>query len=521
MRFLPLLGFLIIVLITAVRAQDTEPVFPVSGFAIEGATLVPHTVLREAADAFTGTERRFADIERARAAVQQEYTARGYGAVQVVVPEQEITGGTVLLRVVEARLAAVEISGNTFHDEANIRRSLPQLREGESPNTVALSRSLAQANRSPSKQTVVSLGSSTRPGEIEARVVVQDEKPWRVTLGADNTGTEQTGTARVSANFRHANLWQRDHLFAAQYVTSPEHPSDVTILGMLYRLPLYRSGDSLQFLGSYSNVSSGSIAGFDVKGRGSMVSGRYTRNLNPRGAYQHALSFGLGLAEYRSDLSAGNGIEGLRSDITLRPATFGYEGAWRTQQRQAEGNMTLVQNLRGGRYGDRADFDANRQGADPGYTILRVNGSFTQVFDNNSSLTIRAGGQWTDDVLVPVEFFGVGGVGSVRGFHPREAGGDTGYLAGAEWFTPDLAPRFGMARSGLRLSWFLDAGSVKRKDPLPGETARRTLSSTGVGLRYNHDRSLQLRLDAARILDDGDLDPDDDYRLHASLSWSF
>ena len=503
------------------RAQTDEPVFPVTAFVVEGATLVPATELQDAANHHAGPAQRFADIEKAREAVQDAFVRRGYGAVQVVVPEQEVTGGEVRLRVIEARLGRIEISGHEFHSESNILASLPELREGISPNTVALSRSLALANRSPAKQAVVSLGAGSQPGEIDARVVVRDEKPWRVTLGADDTGSRSTGSARAFATFRHANLFHRDHLFAAQYQTAPDNPENVTIVGGLYRLPLYRLGDSLLFLGSYSNVSAGSVAGFPISGRGSSFSGQYTRQLTPRASYEHSVSLRQGFGDYRSDLKTPDGGDGLRSDLSVRPLSLSYDATWRTQKRQAEGGLTLVRNIPGGRNGTQADFDANRLGAERGYTILRFNGTFNQVFANNASLTVRLGGQWTNDLLVPVEFFGIGGVDSVRGFYTRETGDDKGVHGGLEWSTPDLAPRLNLARSGLRLSWFLDAGRVTRNDPLPGEIAGRTLASTGVGMRYSFDRSLQIRLDAAKVLRDGDLRPDDDHRLHGSLSWSF
>ena len=42
---------------------------------------------------FTGAERTLADVQRARAALEAAYAQRGYGATQVVLPEQEIAEG--------------------------------------------------------------------------------------------------------------------------------------------------------------------------------------------------------------------------------------------------------------------------------------------------------------------------------------------------------------------------------------------------------------------------------------------
>lgn len=501
-------------------AQAEEAVFQVSGFSVSGATLVEDAELQDATRPYVGAGRTFAHIEQARAAVQALYVARGYGAVQVVVPEQEVTGGVVRLQVVEARLARVEVSGNQHFGTDNVRRSLPQLVEGVSPNTRALSRSLALANESPARQSVVTLGAGEKSGEIVARVAVRDEKPWRITLGLDNTGNGQTGRSRASVTYRHANLFDRDHQFMAQYITSPGNPGDVSIAGLAYRVPFYRLGDSLQVVLSRSNVSSGSVAGFDLTGRGTSAGLRYFRNLDAQGAWQHHLFAGLDRRAYRSGLRA-PGVIALRTDLGVRPLSIGYGGVWRTQTNQLGLNLTLVRNLAGGTHGSQRDFDANRVGAKADYTLFRYGAWWRHVFANQWSATLSVNGQETGDVLTPVEFFGLGGAESVRGFYEREVGGDVGSRVGFEVHTPDLAPRLGLAKSGLRFLWFVDAGYVKRKNVLPGELRSVNLASTGLGMRYSFARTGSLRVDAARVLDGDGVRSDGSHRIHASLVWSF
>ena len=50
-------------------------------------------------------------------------------------------------------------------------------------------------------------------------VKVSDEQPWKVSVTLDNTGTPQTGNYRVGLGFVHANLFDRDHMLTAQYIT--------------------------------------------------------------------------------------------------------------------------------------------------------------------------------------------------------------------------------------------------------------------------------------------------------------
>lgn len=502
------------------RAQDDEARFDISAYRIEGATLAPTDELERAASPHAGPGRTFADIERARAAVQALFAARGYGAVQVVVPEQEVTGGAVVLRVIEARIARVEVGGNAHFSESNVRRSLPQLVEGTSPNTRALSRSLALANENPARQSIVTL-STAAPGTVDARVTVKDEKPWRFTLGADNSGNDQSGRGRVSLSYRHANLFDRDHQLVMQYITAPGHVSDVSIFGLAYRVPLYGLGDSVQFSYARSSVTAASVAGFDLTGRGESAGLRYVHNLDPRGAYSHYLSAGMDWRDYRSGVRANAIGLSLKSDLGVRPFMLGYSGAWRTQANQLGFSVNVVRNVPGGAHGGDADFEANRAGARAAYTLYRYGGWYNHVFTSNWSLLASLSGQYSRDVLVPVEYFGIGGTESVRGFFEREAGGDTGHRVGLEVFTPDLAPRLGMDRSGLRLSWFIDAGRIKRRNALPEEIDSIDIASTGLSLRYSFARTGHFRIDVAHVLDGGGLRRNGSQRVHASLSWSY
>ncbi|WP_409524728.1 ShlB/FhaC/HecB family hemolysin secretion/activation protein [Nitrincola sp. MINF-07-Sa-05] len=520
-RLTTLTAILLASCIQPVLAQSDDPLFTITGYQITGSTLIDPQILESLANSHTGHDRSFTDIENARAAVQAAFAERGYGAVQVVIPEQEITGADVALRVVEARLASVDIRGPVFHDEANIRNSLPQLIEGASPNTVALSRSLALANENPSKRTAVSLATGDRTGEIIARVAVEDQKTSRFTLGVDNTGGSAHDSTRISATYRNNNLLNRDHQLAAQYITSPENPSDVRVLGLAYRIPLYALGDSIQFTAIHSTANSGTVSGIDLTGRGSILSGRYIHNLRPQGAYNHHLGFGLDMRRYNSGLTLQNSGASLNTRLNVHPISLAYSGAWRTQAHQAGGHMTLVHNIAGGSHGRSADFNANRAGAEPDYTLIRYGAWYNRVFSNNWSASVTFNGQYTDDLLVPVEYFGIGGLDSVRGFHERESAGDIGNRISFEIKTPDLAPRLGLEQSSMRLAWFVDTAHMERKQVFSGEQKHVSLASTGLGLHYSFASSGHMRLDLANVLKGDGIRSDNSQRLHFSLNWSF
>ena len=107
--------------------------FNITGFQVEGNSLLPAASLEPLLAPFTGKSRDFSDVQHALEALEAVYHDKGYTAVQVYLPEQELTGGTVRLAVMEARVRKVKVEDNHFFSKENIRASLPMLREGEPP----------------------------------------------------------------------------------------------------------------------------------------------------------------------------------------------------------------------------------------------------------------------------------------------------------------------------------------------------------------------------------------------------
>ena len=118
--------------VTAALAQDEH--FDIVRFQIEGNTLLPQAQVEAAVAPLAGPKRVYGDIQKALEALERAYRAAGYSTVQVYVPEQELTGGVVRLQVTEGVVGKVLISGNKYFDDANIRASVPALKEGTAPN---------------------------------------------------------------------------------------------------------------------------------------------------------------------------------------------------------------------------------------------------------------------------------------------------------------------------------------------------------------------------------------------------
>jgi hemolysin activation/secretion protein len=501
---------------------SAAPRFEIARFEINGNTLLGAEEIERIFAPYTGQNKDFGDIQRALESLEQAYRDRGFAAVQVLLPEQDITRGVVRLNVIEPRLGKIIVEGNQHFDEANIRSSLPGLQPGVTPNSGQIARNLQLLNEHPAKQTTVLLRAGASEDEIDATVKVTDEKPLRYAVTLDNTGTAATGRYRAGFGLQHSNLTNRDDILNLQYVTSPDHLSKVTIFGAGYRIPFYAHNSSLELFAGYSDVNSGTLQGlFNVSGSGTILGARYNLYLNKIGAYEHKLSFGLDYRAYTNDVTLVGIAGGLVPDVTVHPVSVTYTGLSRTADSEYGFYASYSRNLPGGNDGTDIEFRAARAGAIAGYSILRGGANFTRVFPGEWQFRAVINGQYTGDALVPGEQFGFGGPDSVRGFNVREVANDKGYSGSVEFYTPDFGSKL-----GSKLGWndvkvralaFYDQGTTYRNKIQPGESSGQSGASVGVGLRLSYAKRLSLRLDFAQVVDPAGNQGRNDQMLHAGV----
>lgn len=498
------------------ESKPVTPRFAITAFEVSGNTLVPSSRIEAALADLLGGGRGFADIQQAVERVERLYRREGYSLLEVELPEQELSAGRVRLLVHERRIGKVVVGGAKHFSEANIRASVPGLREGEIPNMDEISSSLRIANESPAKKTVLQLGAAENNGPVSASLQVTDESPMRFWTTFDNTGLESTGKHRLGISLQHGNLFDRDQVLSMQYTTSLEKPSEVSIYGFGYHIPLYAAGDSIDFFAGRSDVNSGVLStggiNLNISGRGTVLGLRYNQSLSRLGAFEHRLVYGFDYRAYENDVTFGS--LPLGNDVTVRPFSVNYIGKWTLPRAEFSGYLTAVQNLPGGENGDKQAFDAVRSGASSAYGLLRYGASTRWAFAGDWQGGLVFNGQWTRDRLVPGEQFGAGGATSVRGFRERALADDKGAFFSGEVHTPELCTKNWFGDSSCRLVAFYDVANLWRNDPLPGELSRNSIASAGLGLRYSLSRNFSWRLDGARVLDDGGTGGEGKMRFH-------
>lgn len=511
-------------------------VFPITAFRVEGNSLISQAEIDELLQPLLGVERGFGHIQQAVEALDLAYRRRGYASVQIQAPEQELTGGVVRVVVTEARLDEVSFAGETtYFSKENIRRGLPAMQDGKTPNVKEISRQIALSNENPAKQIEVILGLGKSQESVTAKVKVEEVNPLKVFVGLDNTGTASTGSSRLTLGIQNANLFDGDHVATFAYVTSPEKPDVVRVNSFSYRVPFYDYASSLDLIYSTSSVGGVSVATvagpLTFSGKGEVYAAKWTRALPRDGETSSKLTVGLDYRVYENDCSLGAfGAAGCASgaaDVVLKPVTLGYSSQTASPGQITDWSIELVGNIPGGSRGNNEAFVASRPspagsgGASAHYYLLRGSASHVTAFKTGWQLRAALNAQWSGMPLVTYEQFGMAGSRAVRGFLEREVARDIGATLNLEAYTPELGEYLGLSTASVRALAFLDAGGG-RNNVLAGETQpQSSLSSTGVGLRYSFGRQVTAQLDVARVLQGNASQRSGDIRGHLSLLVSY
>jgi hemolysin activation/secretion protein/outer membrane protein OmpA-like peptidoglycan-associated protein len=506
---------------------NTAPV-RIDHFLVTGNTLLDAGLVERLMQPFNGDNRTYTDIQLALEALEGAYRSAGYSAVHVVLPEQEVTQGTITLQVIETVIGKVILKGNQFYDKNNIRAALPALTEGRTPSARKLSQNIRLANESPTRKIDVVLAVGDEENTVDAQVNVQDTSPHKLIATLDNNGSSSTGLYRTGIGYQHNNLFNSDHAATLNYSTSPDHIKEVTSLSGSYRLPLYELGDSVDLIAAHSDTNAGTtplVGGYTLSfsGKGDVYGAHYNHNMPNQGDYSSKIIAGLDYRAYLNNcLINGAAICGASgNDLTVHPISVTYSGTLTKPTHVIDYSTVLIHNIPGGAKGTDSDFVAAKAaGTRADYTILRFNGSLTGVFAQEWQYRAAGNLQYTRDPLVAYESFGLVGANSVRGYLEREVSNDEGFVLNFEVYTPELAPKFNITDGSFRLLAFIDHGNGW-KVPLPGEAmVQEAVGSVGVGFRSAY-KYTTAKLDIARVSNAGGSKNPGDFRgtFSVMMNW--
>lgn len=503
----------------SVVAQASVPASVVRGFSISGQNPLPSDEVSLVLAPFLRKEASLAHLQAATAALETLFAQRGLGLYRVVLPPQEL-GDTIELTVVRFAVGQVGLDGAQRLSSDHVRRSLPELREGETPNLERLAVQTAIANENPSRQIQVALTAGFDPDKVDATVRVKESSPVQFGLSASNTGSVGSGRDRVTGSLAHHNFLNLDHQLLAAYTTSLSHPGEVRQWGLSHRVPLYGQLATLELAYTRSSVI-GDFGTFTSSGAGHTLGLTLQRHFQPVNGIKRSVSLAWEDKVFNPTEFNGVALAGQTLRRT-RPLSLGYTARGHSDQSYWDAHMAVVVNMSGGRGNNVAAYQTESPAITRAHwSAWRARGNWVGTLGGDWLLAWRGQAQWAPTKLLAAEQMGFGGAAALRGAEERAMSGDAGFLVTFEISTPEWSP-------GLRAVGFVDAGWLTSHSTPATAPASDSAASIGLGLRYGRG-PLSLVLDFGQVAKgskqsrslNGNAPQRGDQKLHVGMSARF
>lgn len=461
----------------APAALAPEATFDIHAFQVRGNELLVPDAVERAVYPFMGPGRTEADVESARAALQQAFEDAGYVAVSVFIPEQSVTGGVLQLEVQPQAIGQVVVEGTADTDA--VLAQAPSLTPGRTPNITEFQRDVIAMNQRPNRRVTPELRAGVAPGTLDVVLTVEESSAAHASVEINNFSSAATSKLRVSGTLRYDDMWGRGDSLSFTSQTAPRRPEDGTVLSANYLMRLGQ-GTQLMLYGVHSDSDIAVIGGTSVVGRGNIVGARLIRSLGASEGFYHALTVGVDWKDFQEDLRLGADTD--RAPIEYFPATLSWRGDWSGEGRSSNVTLTGIFGLRG-LGDDKAAFEYKRYRSRDSFFAIKLDAGHNEELPGGGQIEGRFTSQWSGSPLISNEGFSLGGMQTVRGYFESEALGDYGFAYQLELRTLDLAARLGPFPGEIRLHSFWDMGWGGIHEPLLGQDSRFRLMSAGGGVR--------------------------------------
>ncbi|WP_439707110.1 ShlB/FhaC/HecB family hemolysin secretion/activation protein [Frateuria sp. GZRR35] len=457
------------------------------------------------------------------------YRKAGFIVATAFVPAQDVGGeGIVRLEVLEGTIGKVVVKGARRYHPWAIAAPATKLR-GKALQKSAVDTALLYDRDLPGVSVASTFQPGEKTGETDLIMVAHEAKrPFTFSLGANNYGTELTGRYRAEAGVTwNSPLGIGDSL--AANVNYALDPNQNVYGSLVYRAPTVAVRGLSAVIGatrSELQINSGAFARLDVKGPSSSYFGGAdwkfvnTDDLKMLGSLHYIRE--------ESKLKLG-GFNFPLSDERFDLAELGF-GVEHTDRR-FHGVDLLQVAVRKSIHDDSKEPDLVSPDHASSFLSTRLSYTRLQFLTRTQRLYLKFNGQYSNDVLVPLEQFAIGGPDSVRAYPIADALSARGYFSSLEYhvdapfFADKASPFRGRPwRELLEVEAFLD---YARGFPVAKEraTGLKPVSYSGVGagfvFRLPFWHHLEFHFDGAVPLGSQKASDDHGYHLYARFGLTF
>lgn len=517
--------------------SDSTLTLPVRGFRVQGvgtypdAGIDPARVQAVADAAFAELAQgqpvvalRFDQLQAVADTITRTYRTAGfivstaYLPAQTPGPEQRIE-----IRMLEGRIGQVSVQGAARYRGTALAAPLRQL-QGRPLRKQDVDTALLYARDLPGVSVSSVLQPGQNAGETDVVLVASEAaRPYVISLGGNNYGTELTGRYRAQAGITWNSPFGVGDVFAANYAYSLS-PRQSQIGALSYALPVSQVSGLSAVVGasrSELEVRNGVFALLGLRGPTSVVYAGADWKFVNREVLQVQ-----GSARYLQEQSRLEALGMQLSDQRFDVVELGAS-VRRTDLRWRGVDLLQVSARQSVR--DRsAALDQVSPGRDSYFTVARLAYTRLQYLTRTQRLYFKFNGQYSNHTLTPMEQFAVGGPDSVRAYPVSDALGDRGYYTALEYHVD--APGFADAASPfngrpwrelLELDVFADHARVFASN---GRSAPVSFDAAGLGATFRLPQFANFEWRISAALPTGShqaSDGRDDVRYYTRFGFTF
>lgn len=471
----------------------------------------------------------FDQLQGVADAITDRYRKAGFIVATAFLPAQTVGNDRIVrIQVLEGRIGRIIVKGTKHYYPGVIAAPAEKLR-GKALQKSAVDTALLYDRDLPGVSVTSTFQPGEQTGDTDLIMVAREApRPYTITLGANDYGTAETGRYRAEAGITWNSPLGIGDSFAAN-IDYALDPSQNVYGSMVYRAPTVVVPGLSAVVGatrSELQINSGPFAKLNVQGPSSSYFGGADWKFVNDDTLKMLAS--LHLIHEESTLQLG-GYDFPLSDERFDVAELGF-GVEHTDGR-FHGVDLLQVSVRKSLNDDSAQPDLVSPDHSRSFLSERISYTRLQFLTRTQRLYFKFNGQYSDDVLVPLEQFAIGGPDSVRAYPIADALSSRGYYASLEYHVD--APGFSNKASPFRgrpwrelfeVETFLD---YARGFPVAAERASGltpvTYSGVGAGFifRLPFYHHFEFHLDGAVPLGSQDASDRHGYHVYGRFGFTF
>jgi len=455
------------------------------------------------------------------------YISKGYVNSGCVLNDQRIETCKIEYRVIEGILKDVDVKGNKRLKDTYVANRI-RLATGDGKHPFNINDLQTRLKILKQEPSIENINTYVKPGlekgAANLKVVVQEAKPFQVTMDCHNHNSPGIGGYRGDLKFKHLNVLGWSDTFAFHYGgTEGLHNFKAQ-----YEIPINRMDTKLNASINHSQtkVVSESYSPLDIKGDTTTFSLGINHFFYRTPATEFTVGLGLETRESNTELlgkpfSFSDGVIDGNSKVSILKFT--------QQWLHRSLNQVLAVHSSFNMGVDILDATISADDSIPDGKYIAWLGQFQwirRLAFMNSQLISRLSIRYSNDPMLAIEKFSIGGAMTVRGYRENLIVSDSGFTGSMEWRIPiGKYPFFALSKTindgQLHLAPFIDygKGSNHHND---SELDPDTLLGAGLGLRWQISSSAFAELYWGSALKDVKIEADSDIQddgIHFFISY--